>query len=163
MPDISVRLLINVFSVLGALFALWKGGRAERAAAVIVLINALIGEASHWLAPDSDDIIRLVNDGLTALSLLVVTVRYGAPWMGGVMLFFAAQFAMHSFYMVTERPTGDYLNALINNINFMGIIWCLVIGTAVAWRSRAKARRASLAAAAPRSPAPLPPESAPAP
>lgn len=140
MPDISVRLLINAFSVLGALFALWKGGKAERAAGIIVLVNALIGEGSHWLAPKSDDIIRLVNDGLTALGLLVVTVRYVAPWMGGVMLFFAAQFAMHSYYMVTERQTGDYLNALINNINFSGIIWCLVIGTAVAWRRRVKAR-----------------------
>lgn len=146
MPDISVRLLINAFSVLGALFALWKGGKAERAAGVIVLVNALIGEASHWLAPASDDIIRLVNDGLTALGLLVVTVRYVAPWMGGVMLFFAAQFAMHSYYMVTERPTGDYLNALINNINFSGISWCWVIGTIVAWRRRAKASASQAAA-----------------
>src|SRR5690242_18103284 len=100
MPDISVRLLINIFSVLGALFALWKGGVAERSAATIVIINTIVGEGSHWLAPNSDDIIRLVNDGLTAVGLLVVTVRYGAPWMGGVMLFFAAQFAMHSYYMV---------------------------------------------------------------
>lgn len=146
MPDISVRLLINAFSVLGALFALWKGGKAERAAAIIVLVNALIGEGSHWLAPKSDDIIRLVNDGLTALGLLVVTVRYVAPWMGGVMLFFAAQFAMHSYYMVTERQTGDYLNALINNINFSGIIWCMVIGTIVAWRRRVKTNASQAAA-----------------
>jgi hypothetical protein len=57
------------------------------------------------------------------------------------MLFFAAQFAMHSYYMVTERPTGDYLNALINNIDFSGIIWCLIIGTAVAWRRRVRLAR----------------------
>jgi len=149
MPDISVRLLINIFSVLGALFALWKGGVAERSAATIVIINTIVGEGSHWLAPNSDEIIRLVNDGLTAVGLLVVTVRYGAPWMGGVMLFFAAQFAMHSYYMVTERRTGDYLNALINNINFSGIIWCLVLGTAVAWRRRVLASRAMKLAAAP--------------
>ena len=143
MPDISVRLLINTFSVLGALFAFWKGGAAERIAAAVVIVNALVGEGSHWLAPSHDDIIRLVNDGLTALGLLVVTVRYVAPWMGGVMLFYAAQFAMHSYYMVTERKTGDYLNALINNINFTGVVWCLVIGTAVAWRRRIKAARAT--------------------
>lgn len=142
MPDVSVRLLINTFSILGALFALWKGGRAERTAAIIVVVNTMVGESSHWLAPNSDDVIRMVNDGLTALGLLVVTVRYGAPWMGGVMLFFAAQFAMHSYYMVTERRTGDYLNALINNINFTGIIWCLIVGTAVAWRRRVTLARA---------------------
>jgi hypothetical protein len=142
MPDISVRLLINIFSVLGASFALWKGGRAERAAAIVVIVNVAIGQTGKYLAPDSDAIIRLVNDGLTALVLLGVTVRYGALWMGGVMLFFAAQFAMHSYYMVTQRPTGDYFYALINNVNFSGVIWCLIIGAAVAWRRRAKAARA---------------------
>jgi hypothetical protein len=128
--------LIDVFSVLGALFALWKGGRAERSAAIVVLANVLIGQFGKLVAPSADGMIRLVNDGLTALVLLGVTVRYGALWMGGVMLFYAAQFAMHSYYLVTLRPTGDYLNALINNINFSGIIWCLVIGTIVAWRRR---------------------------
>ncbi len=141
MPDVSIRLLINIFSVLGALFALWKGGPAERMTAGIVFANVLVGQTGSLLAPDSDDVIRLVNDGLTAMVLLGVTVRYGALWMGGVMLFFAAQFAMHSYYMVTERPTGDYLNALINNIDFSGIIWCLIIGTAVAWRRRVRLAR----------------------
>jgi len=154
MPDISVRLLINVFSVLGALFALWKGGVAERTAAVIVIANALVGEGGYWFAPDQEAIIRLVNDGVTALALLGVTVRYVAPWMGGVMLFYAAQFSLHSFYLVMGRASTDYLHALINNLDFMGIVWCLIIGTAVAWRRRVLDRR--VASAAP-SPAPPPP------
>ena len=94
MPDVSTRLLINIFSVLGALFALWKGGPAERMTAGIVFANVLVGQTGSLLAPDSDDVIRLVNDGLTAMVLLGVTVRYGALWMGGVVLFFAAQFAI---------------------------------------------------------------------
>jgi len=141
MPDVSTRLLINIFSVLGALFALWKGGPAERMTAGIVFANVLVGQTGSLLAPDSDDVIRLVNDGLTAMVLLGVTVRYGALWMGGVMLFFAAQFAMHSYYLVTSRPSGDYFYALINNINFSAIIWCLIIGTAVAWRRRVRMAR----------------------
>ena len=141
MPDLSLRLLINVFSILGALFALWKGGVAERAAAVVVLANVIIGQSSEWFAPNSEAVIRLINDGLTALVLLGITVRYAALWTGGVMLFFAAQFSLHSFYLVTERPS-DYLHALINNIDFSGIIWCLIIGTAVAWRRRVRLARA---------------------
>jgi hypothetical protein len=140
MPDLSVGLTINLFSVLGAGFALWKGGSAERAAAVAVVVNVLVGQAGKSLAPDSDDITRLVNDGLTAMVLLAITVRYGALWMGGVMLFYAAQFSMHSFYLVTERPT-DYFKALINNTNFLGIIFCLIIGTIVAWRARLRQAR----------------------
>ena len=81
-----------------------------------------------------------MNDGLTALLLLGVTIRYGALWMGGVMLFFAAQFSLHSFYLVTERP-HDFLHALINNIDFSGIILCLIAGTVVAWRRRLRADR----------------------
>ncbi len=138
-----IGLLIDVFSVLCALFALWKGGRAERSAALIVLANIAIGQLGRALAPGADSMIRLVNDGLTALVLLGITVRYGAMWMGGVMLFYAAQFAMHSYYLVTMRKTGDYLNALINNINFSGITWCLVIGTVVAWRGRVASARAA--------------------
>ena len=110
MPDVSVRLIIDAFSVLGALFAIWKGGVAERAAAAVVIANVVIGLSGKWLAPGLNEQIRLVNDGLTALILLGITVRYGALWMGGAMLFYAAQFALHSFYLVTERPT-DYLYA----------------------------------------------------
>ena len=146
MPDLSVRLLINVFSVLGALFALWKGGTAERMTAAVVIVNVLIGQSGKALAPASDDLIRLVNDGLTAMILLGITVRYGAPWMGGVMLLFAAQFSMHSYYLVMARES-DYVYALINNINFSGIIWCLIIGTVVSWRRRIRLARAAQSSA----------------
>lgn len=147
MLGIELRLLINLFGAFGAGFALWKGGAAERVSALVVIANVLIGTTGHYLAPESDAVIRLVNDGLTALVLLAITVRFGAVWMGGVMLLFAAQFAMHSFYLVTGARPNDYFYALINNINFMGIIWCLIIGTAVAWRRRIRARRARAGAA----------------
>jgi len=141
MPDLSLRLLINIFSILGALFAVWKGGPAERAAALVVMVNVLIGQTGQVIAPRSDDIIRLINDGLTAMVLLGITVRYAALWMGGVMLFFAAQFSLHSFYLVTGRSASDYLHALINNIDWSGITWCLIIGTVVAWRARVRKAR----------------------
>jgi hypothetical protein len=133
--------LIDAFALLGATFACWKGGRAERAAAIVIVINVAINEISKHLMPAGDNVVRLVNDGVTAVVLLGVTIRYGAPWMGGVMLFYAAQFAMHSYYLVTERRIGDYAYALINNINFSGTIWCLIIGAAVAWRRRARMAR----------------------
>ena len=139
MPHVPVGTLIDIFSVLGALFAVWKGGVAERSAAIVVIANVLIGQ-TEWFAPGSGGLIRIINDGITALVLLVITVRYAALWMGGVMLFFAAQFSMHSYYLVTERP-NDYWHALINNVDFSGIIWCLIIGTLVAWRARSRRRR----------------------
>lgn len=134
MSSLPIGLIIDFVAVLCALFAFWRGGRPERIAAVIVIANIVVGDVGRVLLPDSIALLRLVNDGLTATALLVVTVFYGALWMGGVMLFYAAQFAMHSYYIVTERPTRDYLYALINNVNFLGVIMCLVIGAAVSRR-----------------------------
>jgi hypothetical protein len=136
MPNIA--LIINLWAVVACLFALWKGGAAERIAAVAVIANILIGQSGEWLDPGFSDQVRLVNDGLAAVILLGVTVRYGTLWMGGVMLFYAAQFSLHSYYLVTDRPDSDYLHALINNLNFAGVTWCLIIGTAVAWRRRVR-------------------------
>jgi hypothetical protein len=147
MPNIPVGLLIDIFAVIGAAFALWKGGPAERMAAIVVVANVAIGEFSKAMIPAGDNVIRLINDGLTAIVLLGITLRFGALWMGGMMLFYAAQFAMHSYYLVTERRIGDYMYALTNNINFSGIIWCLIIGTVVAWRGRLRRARAAKAAA----------------
>jgi len=135
----DLRLILNSFAILCCLFAMWKGGRAERAAAIAVMVNIVVGQTGHYLAPALDDQIRLINDGLTALVLLGVTVRYGALWMGGVMLFYAAQFAMHSFYIVMQKQP-DYFRALINNLDYLGIVSCLIIGTLVAWRHRARVR-----------------------
>ena len=132
----SLAQTIDIASALCCLFAFWKGGMAERAAAAAVTLNLLIGQLGHGLAPELNDHIRLVNDGLTAVILLGVTVRYATLWMGAVMLFYAAQFSMHAFYLVMDRKGGDYLHALINNLDFIGINLCLVAGTITAWRGR---------------------------
>ena len=141
MPEITTRVLINIFLATGALFALWKGGAPERATAGVVIFNVIVGQTFHELAPQFDPIVRLVNDGVSALALLTITLRYGALWMGGVMLFFAAQFSLHSYYMVMNRPQTDRLHAIINNVDWSGIAWCLIIGAAVAWRRRVRALR----------------------
>ena len=140
MFGIDLRIILDLFCALGAAFALWKGGAAERFVAAIIIVNIAIEELGNTLSPNSANIINFVNDGLTALVILAITIRYGALWMGGVMLFYAVQFTLHSVYIVTERPK-DYLHALINNIDFNGIVWCLIIGAAVAWRGRLRAAR----------------------
>jgi hypothetical protein len=42
---------------------------------------------------------------------------------------------------VTERPF-DLLHVIINNTDFIAVVFCLVTGTVVAWRRRAQAARA---------------------
>ncbi|HEY3950258.1 hypothetical protein [Phenylobacterium sp.] len=134
---------LTLFCLAGVLFAAWKGGPAERLGAAVVVLNIIIGFASYRLTPEWVGIIRFFNDGLAAVVMLGVTVIYGALWMGGVMLFYAAQFSLHAYYFVTDRPDSDRLHAIINNVDFSGIVWCLIIGAAVAWRRRVRIARAA--------------------
>ena len=122
-------------------FAFWKGGPAERYGALLIVGFALLWESSRYL-PDgmkaSLPILQLVGDGATALGLLAIAIRYASPWLGGALLFQAAQFTLHSLYLVTNRP-HDHLHALINNVNLYAILSCLILGTVVEWRRRSKA------------------------
>ena len=129
------------------LFALWKGGSPERfGASVIVGIWMLQRAVGAFIDPAIYPIIQLIGDGLTALGLLVIALAYGSLWIGGAMLLYAAQFTLHSYYFVTERPK-DRFHAIVNNVDFTAIILCLVIGTLVAWRQRVVATRRAAAAA----------------
>lgn len=154
MPTSPIVQLLLVLVVSGILFSLWQGGRAERWGATIVAANLGIGILANFVPADYEETLRFALDGLTALALLVITLRFGAPWMGGVMLLYAAQFALHSYYMVSGRSGSDYLHAVINNVNFCAITFCLIVGAAVAWRRRVRAARRLTAA----TPSPAPPQ-----
>ena len=140
-------LLLQAFSVFAGAFAFWKGGAAERLAACVIIANVTVGYLSKQFLPESESVIHLANDGLASLALLAITVRFGAPWMGGAMLFYAAQFALHSYALVTQQTHLSYFAALANNINWNGVVWCLIIGTASAWRQRVRRAQAARAAA----------------
>jgi hypothetical protein len=128
-------------------FAFWKGGPAERAGAVVILVMMVLERALHVLPDGWWPILSLCGDGLTALGLLAVALRYASLWLGGAMLFYAAQFSLHSFYLVTGRSSDTPLHIFLNDFNFIAIIVCLVAGTIIAWRGRiAQAREAARAA-----------------
>jgi hypothetical protein len=143
MPTSPIVQLLLVFAVSGLAFAFWKGGAAERLAAGVVAANLISGLVLGALLATYAAQLRFGVDGLTALALLAITLRFAAPWMGGVMLFYAAQFALHGYYLTMGRKPTDYLHAVINNLNFTGVLGCLVIGTALAWRRRVRAARAA--------------------
>jgi hypothetical protein len=131
--------------VAGCLFAFWRGGPSERQAAGVILANLVILRGlAIALSGTAYGIAELVVDALTALALLVIVLRHGSLWLGAVMLLYAVQFSSHAFYFVTARPP-DNLHAIINNVDFIGVVDCLVIGTAIAWWRRARATRAAAA------------------
>lgn len=122
----------------GCVFSLWKGASAERFGGAIVLTNLLVAMLFGNARPlGSEPVAELVLDALTAVALLGVVLVYGSLWLGGAMLLYSIQFTLHAFYFVTERG-NDRLHAIVNNLDSLGIIFCLVVGTVVAWRRRAR-------------------------
>jgi hypothetical protein len=118
------------------LFAFWKGERAERIAGGLILANLALSVAGDFVFGRAMPLVQLVGDGVTALGLLALALRYASLWLGGAMLLYAVQFSLHSFYFVTNRPV-DVLLAVINYFDFMGVLLCLAVGTAISARRRA--------------------------
>lgn len=132
MPTSPIVLGLIALTLGISLLALWKGDFAERVGGANVVLSILSG----LLLPESAQALaRLTLDGLTAISLLIITVSFASFWLGGVMLLYAVQFSLHAFYIVTSRPV-DVLYAWINNLNFLGIVICLLVGAIVGWRQR---------------------------
>ena len=141
MPTAPIVQLLLLLVLLGCGFGLWKGGPPERIGALVILVNsALTLVGGNVFSEDNSYLFNLVLDGGTAVGFLAMTLMYGRMWLGAAMLVYAAQFALRSYYLVMDKEP-DRLHAMINNANFMAIILCIVIGTGLAWRARARSRR----------------------
>ena len=92
MNSFLIFFALSALGLGGVLFSIWKGAAEERIAACVVVANLLIAVALIGVSPILAGTFGFASDGLSAVVLLVVTVRYGAPWMGGIMLLYAAQF-----------------------------------------------------------------------
>jgi hypothetical protein len=131
----AISYILILFVLITCLFAFVKGGTAERVGAAVILANLVAGVVNE--AQLHDQLITLVIDGLTALALLVVAVRYASFWLGGVMLLYALQFGLDAYYLVLEQPR-DNLHVILNNVDFFAVSLCLSTGTAMAWRRRVR-------------------------
>jgi|HubBroStandDraft_5_1064220.scaffolds.fasta_scaffold179431_1 hypothetical protein len=126
----------QVASAATVVVALWKGDRATRAAAIAF---AILDVATSIIRPRVGDVssetILLVIDFFCAVTFLLLAVRYASLWLGAAMIFQAAQFSLHAYYLVMELP-HDLLHAWINNLDDWGIMISIVAGVVLAIRRR---------------------------
>ena len=119
--------------------SIWKGGTAERWAGSLVVLGALTALAIHRTVPaDMLPLVLLFAEFLLACGFLVLAVRYANLWLGAAMLLQAVQFSLHAWYLLVERPR-DALFSTINNIDTVGILACVLMGSVIAWRRRSGA------------------------
>lgn len=131
-----------------AIFAWWKGDWPERWGGLINLAAAGGAFAIRLTLKDTpQDVALLVVDAVLAFGFLALALVFASWWLGGAMLFQAAQFALHAYYLVQERHP-DMLNYVFNNINTTGVEVCIVVGVIGSWVHRVRERKREEAAAA---------------
>ncbi len=140
MINSPIILALIAFSLLACVFAFMRGGAAERAGAAVILTNLIMSLGNEYLLGNS--VVALAIDGLTAMALLVLALRYASLWIGAVMLLYALQFGLHAFYLVADRKR-DLLHVVINNVDFFSVSLCLMLGTFVAHRRAMRSDRAA--------------------
>jgi hypothetical protein len=118
-----------------ALAFVW-GGKHERIGAACILVQALLGGLIELTIPaEARTVPNLVNDGWLAMAFLLLALWNTSIWLGGAMIFQSAQFSLHAYYMLNNRP-HDVLHFTINNTDTFGIIVCLALATFAARKQR---------------------------
>ena len=131
--------LVVTLAVCGLAWA--RGAQAERWGAFIVLVGAIIYPLIQLFLPlASQPVVYLLCEGLYGLSFLMLALRYASPWLGGAMLLQALQFSLHAYYIVGELP-HDRTYGLVNNLNSIGVLICILLGIVVSWRRQARAAK----------------------
>ena len=121
------------------LTALVAGKTPERAAALIFGINtAATAIFSHffWGLRDNGNLL-LAFDGLMALSFLVLAIRYNYLWIALLMGAMSGYFAVHAYYLMTQRPLDETF-ALMNNLATLVALLSITIGVVTSRRRPAE-------------------------
>lgn len=122
-------------------FALWKGNVGARLAAVcVILLNLGVDLIRLSFAQATFETIELSMDLACAIALLFLAVRFANLWIGAAMIFQAAQFTLHSYYIVMDLP-HDLIHAWIYNLDEVGLALSIVIGAILAMRHRVTVER----------------------
>ncbi|HEX3919291.1 MAG TPA: hypothetical protein VHW60_18285 [Caulobacteraceae bacterium] len=83
----------------------------------------------------SAETILLGADFVCAVTFLLLAVRYANLWLGAAMLFQAAQFSLHAWYLINELKI-DSTHAWINNGDDWGILIAMFTGAILSIRRR---------------------------
>ncbi len=127
--------------VIVLVLACWKGSRAERLGVAIFLAGAIYAMVVYSFVPRSlVPTLLLLGEGAMGVGFLFLALRYMNAWLGVAMLLQAIQFSLHAYYLVGDLPR-DRTFAMVNNLDSIGVLLCILVGTLLTWRKRAQAAK----------------------
>jgi hypothetical protein len=89
-------------------FAIWKGDRAERAGALLIAATWVVTlVASAITQRYAEATAFLASDGLMAVGLLILAIRYSSLWMGAAMLVQAVVLSFHAAWFTAVQATDQ--------------------------------------------------------
>ncbi len=138
---LQLLVLVDWLLIAVACYGAWRwGGRPERGGAALVLV--VLGAFVLAGLVRGDELVRglyLALDGLFALGLLLLAMRYVRRWLGVALLLQGVQFSLHAYYLVASRRY-DNLYILVNNLVSFGVVASLLFGVVLAWRAQRAAK-----------------------
>lgn len=118
--------------------AWWKGGSPERLGALAMLGAAVVALIVNAVLPvGARPILLLADEGVLGFIFLMLALRHASAWLGVAMILQAIQFSLHAYYLVGELP-HDRAYAIVNNLDSLGVLLCILVGTLLAWRRRTR-------------------------
>ncbi len=127
--------------VIVLVLACWKGSRAERLGVAIFLAGAIYAMVVYQVVPRNlVPTLLLLGEGAMGVGFLFLAMRYMNAWLGVAMLLQAIQFSLHAYYLVGGLPRDRTL-AMVTNLDSIGVLLCILVGTMLTWRRRARAAK----------------------
>jgi hypothetical protein len=134
----AIEAILLALSVGVPLVALIAGKTPERIAALIFALNiaASVLSGNIWGFRDIGNLL-LTFDGLMALSFMVLAIRYNYLWIALLMGAMSGYFAIHAYYLMTQRPLDETF-ALMSNLATLVALLSIAIGVVTSRRRPAE-------------------------
>lgn len=129
------------------MLAFVKGGPAERAGALLILIawgfQSLLQSLSIDGFKASLGLVKapmLFSDFLLATGLLLLALRFASLWLGMAMIAQGGQLGAHAFF-IAYGGEHRYIFAVWSNVTSAVLLASLLTGTVTCWRRRVVSRQ----------------------
>jgi hypothetical protein len=134
----ALEAVLFALNVAIPLVALVAGKTPERIAALIFgLATGVTAVSGYFWDYKEIGNLLLTIDGLMALSFMVLAIRYNYLWIALLMGAMSGYFAIHAYYLMTQRPLDETF-ALMSNLATLVALLSIAIGVVTSRRRPAE-------------------------